>query len=430
MNSKKCKHFVAAVATLILSSGLALAQVKSLDRVIAIVDDDVIMKSQLDNRLNEVAQTISKRGGQLPAHDVLVKQVLDRLIIEDLQLQLAARYGITVDDNELNGAVAEVAKRNNLTLEQFRKAVQSEGLAFDSIKEQIKNEIIISRVRQRVVGDRIRITDQEVTNFLNSEIGKMQLSEEYYLASILVPVPQGSSYAVTQKAEQKATEIYEQLEKGADFAKLAIASSSGDKALEGGEIGWRQAAQLPPPFDQLVKGLKVGDFTRPVSTPGGLIILKVLNKRGGSTHLQDEISVRHILLKPSQVRSEEATKILADKLHQRLMAGEDFASLAKKFSDDPGSAIHGGSLNWVDPNALVPEFRKVMADTPVGQVSEPFKTQYGWHILEVQGRRSTDNSADYRKQQAMNILYGRKYEQELQLWLQQLRDEAYVEIKL
>lgn len=430
MNSKKCKHFVAAVATLILSTGLALAQVKSLDRVIAIVDDDVIMKSQLDNRINEIAQTIAKRGGQLPAHDVLVKQVLDRLIIEDLQLQLAARYGIAVDDNELNGAVAEVAKRNNLTSDQFRMAVQREGLAFDSIKEQIKNEIIISRVRQRVVGDRIRITDQEVTNFLNSEMGKMQLSEEYYLASILVPVPQGSSYAVTQKAEQKATEIYEQLEKGADFAKLAISSSSGDKALEGGEIGWRQAAQLPPPFDQLVRGLKAGDFTRPVSTPGGLIILKVLNKRGGSTHLQDEISVRHILLKPSQVRSEEASKVLADKLHQRLMAGEDFASLAKKFSDDPGSAIHGGSLNWVDPNALVPEFRKVMADTPVGQVSEPFKTQYGWHILEVQGRRSTDNSADYRKQQAMNILYGRKYEQELQLWLQQLRDEAYVEIKL
>lgn len=209
-----------------------------------------------------------------------------------------------------------------------------------------------------------------------------------------------------------------------------MTSSSGDKALEGGEIGWRRAPQLPPPFDQLINGLKEGDFTRPVSTPGGLIILKVLDKRGGATHLQDEISVRHILLKPSQVRSEEATKTLADKLYQRVMAGEDFASLAKKFSDDPASAIHGGSLNWVDPNALVPEFRKVMSETAVGDISQPFKTQYGWHILQVQGRRATDNSADYRKQQAMNVLYSRKYEQELQVWLQQLRDEAYVEIKL
>lgn len=430
MNSKICKNVVVTIAALVLYSGLIVAQTKSLDRVVAIVDDNVIMKSQLDNRIEEITKTMSKRGGQLPAHDVLVKQVLDRLIIEDLQLQLAARYGISVDDNELNDAVKEVAKRNNLTLDQFTKAVQSEGLTIDSIREQIKNEIIISRVRQRVVGDRIRITDQEVTNFLNSEIGKAHLSEEYFLASILIPIPQGSSYAVTQKAEQKATEIYEQLQQGADFAKLAMTSSSGDKALEGGEIGWRRAPQLPPPFDQLINGLKVGDFTRPVSTPGGLIILKVLDKRGGATHLQDEISVRHILLKPSQVRSEEATKTLADKLYQRVMAGEDFASLAKKFSDDPASAIHGGSLNWVDPNALVPEFRKVMSETAVGNISQPFKTQYGWHILQVQGRRSTDNSADYRKQQAMNVLYSRKYEQELQVWLQQLRDEAYVEIKL
>lgn len=430
MNSKICKNIVVTIAALVLYSGLVVAQTKSLDRVVAIVDDNVIMKSQLDNRIEEITKTMSKRGGQLPPHDVLVKQVLDRLIIEDLQLQLAARYGISVDDNELNEAVKEVAKRNNLTLDQFTKAVQGEGLTIDSIREQIKNEIIISRVRQRVVGDRIRITDQEVTNFLNSEIGKAHLSEEYFLASILIPIPQGSSYAVTQKAEQKATEIYEQLQQGADFAKLAMTSSSGDKALEGGEIGWRRAPQLPPPFDQLINGLKEGDFTRPVSTPGGLIILKVLDKRGGATHLQDEISVRHILLKPSQVRSEEATKTLADKLYQRVMAGEDFASLAKKFSDDPASAIHGGSLNWVDPNALVPEFRKVMSETAVGDISQPFKTQYGWHILQVQGRRATDNSADYRKQQAMNVLYSRKYEQELQVWLQQLRDEAYVEIKL
>lgn len=413
-----------------MSSGFAYGQVKSLDRVVAIVDDDVIMKSQLDARVNEIIRAISSRGGELPPQDVLTKQVLDRLIIEDLQLQLADRYGIRVDDAELNQAVADVAERNGMSMEQFVATLKKDGLSLSSIREQVRREILLTRVRQRVIGEKVRITDQEVTNFLNSEIGKIQLSAEYYLASILVPVPQGSSYAVTQKAEQKARDIYAQLQNGADFAKLAISSSSGDTALEGGEIGWRQAPQLPPPFDQLVSGLNVGDFTQPVSTPGGFIILKVLDKRGGSSYMQDEISVRHILLKPTQVRSEAETKKLAGRLHDRIMAGEDFAQLAKNFSDDPGSAIHGGDLNWVDPNALVPEFRKVMSESAVGEISKPFKSSYGWHILQVQGRRSTDNSAEYRKQQATNIIYGRKYDQELQVWLQQLREEAYVEVKI
>lgn len=430
MKIKISNFWVVLFSVLIVSSGFASAQVKSLDRVIAIVDDDVIMKSQLDSRVQEVIQTVSKRSGDLPSQDVLVKQVLDRLIIEDLQIQLANRYGITVDDDEVNQAVADVAKRNNLNMEQFKRVLQSEGLSLSALRDQIRREILINRVRQRVIGEKIRITDQEVKNFLNSEIGKAQLSEEYYLASILVPVSQGSSYAEIQKAEQKATDLYRQLEKGADFAKLAMTSSSGDRALEGGEIGWRQAAQLPAPFDQLISGLKVGDFTQPVSTPGGLIILKVMDKRGGTAHLQDESSVRHILLKSNQIRSEEDTKKLADRLYQRIMAGEDFAQLAKSFSDDPGSAHRGGSLNWIDPSTLVPEFRKVMDELPVGQISQPFRTRYGWHIVQVEGRRSTDNSAEYRKQQAMNILYGRKYDQELQIWLQQLRDEAYVEIKL
>lgn len=430
VKNKVYSFCIVLFSALVLCSGLVSAQVKNLDRVIAIVDDDVIMKSQLDNRVDEIVQAVSKRGGDLPPNDVLVKQVLDRLILEDLQIQLANRYGITVDDEELNQAVAEVAQRNQLNIEQFKRALQSEGLSINVLREQIRREILINRVRQRVIGEKIRITDQEVKNFLNSEIGKAQLSEEYFLASILVPVNQGSSYADVQKAEQKATEIYRQLQNGADFARLAMSSSSGDRALEGGEIGWRRAAQLPAPFDQLVSGLRVGDFTQPVSTPGGLIILKVMDKRGGKAQLQDEISVRHILLKPSQIRSPEDTQKLAERLYQRIMAGEDFAQLAKNFSDDPGSAHRGGSLNWIDPSTLVPEFRQVMEATAVGEYSPPFQTRYGWHILQVEGRRSTDNSAEYRKQQAMNVLYGRKYDQELQIWLQQLRDEAYVEIKL
>lgn len=429
MKIKVSKVCIALLSVATIYSGVLYAQVKTLDSVAAIVNDDVIMQSQLNERMNQIQRTASKNNGQLPAHDALVKQVLDQLILEDLQLQLAKHYGITVDDEELKGAIAEIAQRNGLTPPQFEQALKREGLTITDVAEQVRHEIMISRVRQQAIGEKIRITDQEVNNFLNSEMGRMQLSEEYDLASILIPVRQGSSYAEVQKAEAKAISIYNQLKKGANFQQLAMTSSGDDKALDGGNIGWRKAAQLPPPFDKLVDGMKVGDFTQPVATPGGLIILKVLNKRGGNNYLQDQISVRHILLKPSPLRSDVDTQKLADRLYQRIEAGEDFGALAKKFSEDPASAQRGGSLNWIDPNALVPEFRKEMDTTPVGTYSKPFRSRYGWHILQVEGRRSKDNTAEYRKQQAMNILYDRKYLQELPVWLQQLRDEAYIEVK-
>lgn len=431
MKIKISKFWIALslFTTVTLFTGAALAQVKSLDRVVVIVDEDVIMQSQLDSRMQEVMQTVGKRGGELPARDVLEKQVLDRLILEDLQVQLAHRYGIPADDDEVNAAVIEIAKNNGLNMSQFQQALKNEGLTLNELRNQVRRDMLISRVRQRAIGEKIHITDQEVQNFLNSEMGKLQLSEEYYLASILVPVRQGSSFAEVQKAEEKVLSIYKQLQNGADFHRLAMSTSGGDRALDGGDIGWRRAAQLPPPFDQMINGMKVGDFTQPVSTPGGLIILKVMNKRGGNKYLQDEISVRHILLKPSPLRSEEETKKAIERLSQRISNGEDFAQLAKKFSDDPSSAQRGGSLNWIEPNALVPEFRQVMEATPVGEISKPFQSRYGWHILQVEGRRSTDNTAEYRKQQAMNALYERKYEQELPIWLQQLRDDAYIEVK-
>ena len=290
--------------------------------------------------------------------------------------------------------------------------------------------MIISRVRQRRVAERIQVSEQEVKNFLASDLGKMQLSEEFRLANILIPTPESANSAAIQAAGQQAAAIYQQLKQGADFAQLATARSASENALEGGEMGWRKAAQLPPPFDRLLSTMAVGDVTEPVRTPGGFIILKLQEKRGGQTQLRDEVHVRHILIKPSEVRSEAATQQLAEKLYERISAGEDFAELARSFSEDPGSALNGGDLNWVDPNALVPEFREVMASTPQGQLSKPFQTQYGWHVLEVLGRRSTDSTEQAREQQAMNVLRNRKYDEELQSWLRQIRDEAYVEIKL
>lgn len=406
------------------------AEVQTLNRVVAIVDNDVIMQSQLDARVREVVQTISKRGAELPPLDVLNQQVLERLIVENLQLQIGDRSGIRITDEELNQAVASIAERNKLTPEQFGAALARDGLSIDDAREQIRREMVISRVRQRRVAERIQVTDQEVQNFLASDMGKMQLSEEYHLASILIPVPEGSSPEAIQAAERQVSDVYSKLQAGADFAQLAIARSASETALEGGDIGWRKAAQLPPPFDAMLGALSVGETTEPIRTPGGFMILKLIEKRGGDTLVRDEVHVRHILIKPSEIRSEDETRRLAERLYQRIVAGEDFAELAKNFSEDPGSALNGGDLNWIDPNSLVPEFREVMAKTPSGELSKPFQSPYGWHVLEVLGRRATDSSEQYREQQAMTVLRNRKYDEELQSWLRQIRDEAYVEIKL
>jgi len=417
------------LGALVLSAAVHAA-VQPLDTVAAIVDNDVIMKSQLDQRVHEVQQTIAKRGGGVPPTSVLDQQVLDRLIVENLQLQIGERSGIRISDDELNQAVGTIAQRNNMSIDQFRAALTHDGLSYEDARDQIRREMIISRVRQRRVAERVQVSEQEVKNFLASDLGKMQLSEELHLANILIPTPDSASSQAIQTAAAQAQDLYRQLKQGADFSQLAIAHSGSDNALEGGDMGWRKPAQLPPPFDRMLSSMAIGDISEPTRTPGGFIILKVLEKRGGEMQMRDEVHVRHILIKPNAIRSETETQALAQRLYERISNGEDFATLAKSFSEDPGSALNGGDLNWVDPNALVPEFREVMAKTPQGVLSKPFKTQYGWHVLEVLGRRATDSTTQAREQQAMTVLRNRKYDEELQTWLRQIRDEAYVEIKL
>lgn len=424
-----CKALRPLMLGALLASSVVHAEVVPLDRVVAIVDNDVVMQSQLDQRLREVRATIQKRGAPLPPEHVLTQQVLERLIIENIQLQIGDRSGVRITDEELNQAMGTIAQRNNMSLDQFRAALAHDGLSYDEAREQVRREMIISRVRQRRVAERIQVSEQEVQNFLASDLGKIQLSEEYRLANILIPVPDSASPETVQAAARQAQEMYQQLKQGADFGQLAVSRSAGDNALEGGEIGWRKAAQLPSPFDSMVGSLAVGDVTEPVRTPGGFIILKLEEKRGGSKMLRDEVHVRHILLKPSEIRSEEETQRLAEKLYERIQAGESFADLAKKYSEDPGSKLNGGDLNWVDPESLVPEFREVMNNAPQGQVTKPFRSPFGWHVLEVLGRRATDSSDKFREQQAAQTLRARKYDEELQAWLRQIRDEAYVEIK-
>ena len=423
---KPLSAFVLASSLLV---GHAYAAEQTLDRVAAIVDSDVVMYSQYQTRLEEVQQTISKRGVQAPAEDVLRQQVMERLILDAIQLQIAERSGIRVSDEELSTSMATIAERNGLTPEAFSKALAADGLTLQDAQEQIRQEMLISRVRQYRVAERIQVTDQEVQNFLASDLGKMQLAEEYQLANILIPVPDAATNDDLDKAQKTVATVVKQLEQGADFAQLAMTYSASENALEGGEMGWRKAAQLPPPFDRLLSGMQVGQVTEPSRTAGGVIMLKLLDKRGGDVVYRDETQVRHILLKPSEIRSAEATQKLANRLYERLRNGEDFAVLAKQFSEDPGSALNGGDLNWIDPNSLVPAFREEMARTEIGALSKPFESQFGWHVLQVLDRRSTDSSVQMREQQAINVLRNRKYDEELQTWLRQIRDEAYVEIK-
>ncbi|MBA1188799.1 peptidylprolyl isomerase SurA [Pseudomonas entomophila] len=431
MKTKLFDRIRPALLGLAMLSGAAHAAVQPLDRVVAIVDNDVVMQSQLDQRTREVQQTIAKRGGGVPPASALQQQVLERLIVENLQLQIGERSGIRITDEELNQAIATIAQRNGMTPDQFRAALTRDGLSFDDAREQVRREMVISRVRQRRVAERIQVSEQEVKNFLASDLGKMQLSEEFRLANILIPTPESASSDAIQAAARQAGEVYQKLRQGADFGQLAIARSASENALEGGEMGWRKAGQLPPDFAKLLASMGVGDITQPIRIPNGFIILKLEEKRGGAANvLRDEVHVRHILIKPSEIRSEAATQQLAERLYERIKNGEDFAELAKSFSEDPGSALNGGDLNWVDPNSLVPEFREQMANAPQGEVTRPFRTQYGWHVLEVLGRRATDSTEQAREQQALNVLRNRKYDEELQTWLRQIRDEAYVEIKL
>lgn len=416
-------------AGLIFSSGLQ-AQLVPLDRVAAIVDNDVVMASQLDTRMQELQRQLSERGTQLPPDEVLREQVLERLVVESIQLQMGERAGIRIDDATLNQTMQQLAQRNNVTVEEFRAALERDGISYNQAREQIRREMIINRVRQRRVAERIQVSDQEVRNFLNSEMGRIETAAEYRLAMIVLPISENASPADVSEIAETANEIYQELREGADFTNLAVARSRGDTALEGGELGWRRSAQLPGPFASAVASLDAGEVTQPLRSPAGFHILKLLETRGGEGQMVQEFNVRHVLIKPSEIRTEGEAAQLIQRIYERIQNGESFATLASAYSEDPGSALNGGSLGWVIPDSMVPEFREVM--TSIGQdiVSSPFQSEFGWHVLEVQGSRNVDMTAEMREQQAINLIQNRKYEQELQTWLLEIRDEAYVEIKI
>ena len=405
-------------------------KIELIDRVVAVVDSGVIMESQLNSRVEEILIRLKNDKAELPPLNLLEEQVLDRLIIEEIQLQLADRAGIKISDSELNQTLSRVSSQNNLSLEEFRLKLEAEGTSYKSFRDTIKKELIIQRVQRGKVGAKIDISEQELENFINSEEGRTQLAEQYYVQHILLSVKSGLSEIEIEAIENEAVSLLERLENGESFEKLAASYSAGQKALEGGFLGWRTSAELPSLFAEIVTGLTVGEVAQPVRSGAGFHILKLTEKRGNTVKFLDQTLARHILVQPSEIRTENQAEILINDIFKRLKEGEDFKQLARQFSEDPGSKMDGGELGWSNPGDYDPAFEMTLNATEIGQLSEPVKSSFGWHIIEVMDRRNEDVSQEEQKNRAYQIIFKRKFDQELQSTLIELRAEAYVDIKL
>ncbi|MDF3013821.1 MAG: molecular chaperone SurA [Cellvibrio sp.] len=417
---------------LLATSQLSLAQSNavSLDRVVAIVDKDVVLESELNGRKASVLERLQGQYQQLPPEDVLNKQILEQLILERIELAMAERYEIKVDEAEIDEAIGRVLQKNQITLAQLEVDLKKQGLTLDGLRTQMRNELTISHLQQGVVNSRIKVTDQDINNFLSSSDGKYATSPDFHIGHILISVSSSADADAIAAAEKQANEIYQKLQSGSDFSQMAITYSNDQAALQGGDIGWRKLAQLPELFGNQMADLAVGQVSKPFRSGAGFHILKNIDQRGGGEQLIEQTHARHILVKTSEIMDDAQAREKLLGLKARIEKGEDFAVLAREHSEDTGSMLSGGDLGWSTPGMFVPEFEEAMKNTPIGSICRPFKSQFGWHILQVIERRQEDMSDKMKRNQAANVLRSRRFDEEFQLWLTQIREEAYVEIKL
>lgn len=400
-----------------------------LDTIVAVVDDDVITRSELENTQDTVERQLLARGTPLPPREVLEEQVLERLIMTRLQIRAAEQNGVAVDDQTVNAALEQLARQHNVTLDQLRQAIELDGYSYARFREEMRRELLITRLRQRVVDSRIQLTEQEVDNYL-ATAGNLDANTEYHLAQIVIAVPESASPEQAEAARQKALQVLEQLGAGADFRELAVAVSDGRQALEGGDLGWRRVDAIPALFAEAVRRLAPGGVSNLIRSPGGFHILKLLEVRGGVGGMVTQTRARHILIQTSELLTDEEAPLRLERLRERVQNGEDFAELARAHSNDTASAVKGGDLGWLSPGDVVPAFEQEMASLQPGQVSEPFKTRFGWHIVQVVERREHDSTTEAQRAAAREAIFQRKVEEEWELWLRRLRDEAYVDIRL
>jgi peptidyl-prolyl cis-trans isomerase SurA len=407
---------------------------QQLDNIVAVVDDDVITRGELEAALTGVTSQLRQRGTPVPPREALESQILERLILSKLQQRAAERNGVVVDDQTLNATIEDLARRNNLSLSQLRATLERDGIPFAQFREDIRKELLASRLRQRVVDSRIQISEQEVEDSLNIPAASTGGAREYHIAQILIGVPEGATPDQIDEARRRVEQVLGQLRQGADFASLAAAVSDGRQALEGGDLGWRTPEQLPRLFVDAVLRLRPGEVSEPIRSPSGFHLVKLLEARGGGggqTVLLTQTRARHILLTGNGQTSDEDQAEFLRNLRDRVRNGEDFAALARANSNDSRTAERGGDLGWINPGQLGPEFEQVLNQLEPGQVSEPFKTPFGWHLVQMQERRQREgDSGDLQRAQARESLFKRRAEEEWDLWLRRLRGEAYVELRL
>ncbi|OFE13600.1 hypothetical protein PHACT_11020 [Pseudohongiella acticola] len=426
---------ICAIATLAMLSGSVIAQERQvLDRVIALVDEGVILQSEYDARLQEILQRAEEMDMQLPPPAQLREQVMENLIIESLQLQLAERVGIRFDDDTLNRVMTDMARQNNMTFEQYVDALESQGV-YLTTRERIRKELAVNEVQRGMVNRRINITDQEIGNYLNSESGRDAMAPDYLVDQILIPVLATDSPEVERAKEAFANDLRQQIGGGEDFADVrmqaqqaAAAGSARAFAVSGGELGWRKADRLPTLFADIVPDMTTGAVSEPIRSSNGFHLIKLSDVRGDSNRLVKQTEARHVLIAPNEIRTEDQARRLAQEVYERIDGGEDFNIVARQLSDDTQSVVAGGDLGWVSDGGMPPEFAEVVSELDIGELSEPFRTSFGWHVAEVTGRREQDLSREYRRQQATNALRERKFDVELENWMLEIRDEAYVKI--
>ncbi len=402
-----------------------------LDRVAAIVNDGVVLNGELEAQVELVSERLRQQKLELPPQNVLRQQVLERLVLQEIQMQRANRAGIKVSDEQVNSALQDVARRNGLTLSQLPDALARQGEDYTGYREDLRKEITLTLLRQRDVLQRISVTPREIDQFLEKQAKTPSERSEYNVSHILVAVAQEASPAQLEQAARRATEVYQRAKAGEDFAKLAVAYSNSQTALEGGALGWRKGSELPTFLTDVVARLKPGEVSEPLRTPTGYHIVRLNEVRGigADKAVEDQVHVRHILMKTNELADDATVRGKLVSLRERILKGEEFAGLAQTSSEDPGSAADGGDLGWAGPGAFAPEFEQAIAGLKDNEVSEPFHTQYGWHIVQMLGHRRFDNTDELKRRQAMEAIRAGKADEETELWLRRMRDEAFVEYK-
>lgn len=413
-------------------SPVALPAATELDHIVAVVNDDVIMRSELDRQVRRLQAQLQQQGTRVPPRDMLEPQLLERLIVVKLQVQLAESTGIRVDDETLNQAMNAIAQDNGVSLSEFRDILERDGYDFAAFREDIRQEITMNRLRQREINNTVTVTDREIANYLATQKQQGTGEAEYRVSHILVAIPPGAGDLEVAEARGRAESILQALSEGADFAETAVARSDGQQAPVGGDLGWRKASELPTLFADEVEDMSPGEVRGLIVSPSGFHIIELSEARSdsGERRMVRQTRAQHILIKPSELVSEAQARTRLEQLRMRIEAGDDFGELARSHSDDRASSVSGGDLGWVSPGDLVPEFEVVMDELAPGEVSAPFTSPFGQHIVRVIDRRTVDSTEEVRRAEAREAIVNRKVAEETEIWMRRLREEAYVEYRI